>query len=240
MKAIALDPTYAPAFSELADIKQYYDFDWQGAEKDYQTALNLEPSNADILNSFGDVRHVQGHYREAEQYHRKALEFNPLKPLLYMSLANDLSYQGKFTEGITYFKKVLEIDPQYQRAHLYIGRNYIMMGKPELALEEIQKENIEVFKNFGLAAIYFSLNRKKEADEKLNEFIEKYQNHWRYLIAQLYAFRNEKEEAFKWLESAYNHRESWLWWIKNDPWLKNVQADPRYKTYLKKMNLPIK
>lgn len=238
LKAIALDPTYASGFSELADIKQYYDFDWQGAEKDYRTALNLEPSNADILNSLGDVRHAQGNYREAERYHRKALDFNPLKPLLYMSLASDLSYPGKFVEAIPYFKKVLELDPQYQRAHLYIGRNYIMMGKPELALEEIQKENMEVFKNFGLAAIYFSLDRKKEADEKLNEFIEKYQDQWRYLIAQLYAFRNEKEEAFKWLESAYNHRDSWLWWIKNDPWLKNIQADPRYKVILKKMNLP--
>ena len=239
LKAIALDPTYAPGFSELADIKQYYDFDWKGAEKDYQTALSIDPSNADILNSFGDVLHAQGHYREAEQYHRKALELNPLKPLLYMSLASDLSYPGKFAEAIPYYKKVLELDPQYQRARLYIGRNYIMMGKPELALEEIQKENMEVFKNFGLAIIYFSLNRKKEADEKLSEFIEKYQDHWRYLIAQLYAFRNEKEEAFKWLESAYDHRDSWLWWIKNDPWLKNIQHDLRYKTFMKKMNLPL-
>lgn len=239
LKAIALDPTYASGFSELADIKQYYDFDWKGAEKDYQTALQLEPSNADILNSFGDLFHAQGHYRKAEQYHRKALEFNPLKPLLYMSLASDLSYSGKFAEAIPFFKKVLELDPQFQRAHLYIGRNYIMMGKPELALEEIQKENMEVFKNFGLAVVYFSLNRKKEADQKLNEFIEKYQDHWRYLIAQLYAFRNEKEEAFKWLESAYNHRDSWLWWIKNDPWLKNLEGDPRHSTFLKKMNLPI-
>ena len=239
LKAIALDPTYASGFSELADIKQYYDFDWKGAEKDYQTALQLEPSNADILNSFGDLFHAQGHYRKAEQYHRKALEFNPLKPLLYMSLASDLSYSGKFAEAIPFFKKVLELDPQFQRAHLYIGRNYIMMGKPELALEEIQKENMEVFKTFGLAVVYFSLNRKKEADEKLNEFIEKYQDHWRYLIAQLYAFRNEKEEAFKWLESAYNHRDSWLWWIKNDPWLKNLEGDPRHSTFLKKMNLPI-
>lgn len=237
LKAIALDPTYASGFSELADIKQYHDFDWKGAEKDYQAALKLEPSNADILNSFGDILHAQGYYREAEQYHRKALEFNPLKPLLYMSLASDLSYSGKFAEAIPYFKKVLELDPQHQRAHLYMGRNYIMMRKPELALEEIQKENMEVFKNFGLAAIYFSLNRKKEADQKLNEFIEKYQDHWRYLIAQLYAFRNEKEEAFNWLESAYNHRDSWLWWIKNDPWLKNIQGDRRYKVILKKMNL---
>ncbi len=77
---------------------------------------------------------------------------------------------------------------------------------------------MEVFKNFGLAAINFSLDRK--ADEKLTEFIEKYQDHWRYLIAQLYAFRNEKEEAFKWPESAYDYRGRWLWWIKNDRWLK--------------------
>jgi TolB-like protein/Tfp pilus assembly protein PilF len=237
LKAIALDPGFALGYSELADIKQYYDFDWEGAEKNYQIALGLDPSNADILNSFGDVLHAQGRYHAAEQYHRKALEFNPLKPLLYMSLASDLSYQGKFAEAIPYFRKVLEIDPKYQRAHLYIGRNFIMMGKPELALEEIQKENMEVFKNFGLAGIYFALKQQKEADEKLNEFIDKYQHHWRYLIAQLYAFRNEKEKALNWLDSAYKHHDSWLWWIKNDPWLKNIQHEPRYNAILKKMNL---
>jgi adenylate cyclase len=237
LKAITLDPNYAPGYSELADIKQYYDFDWQGAEKNYQKALGLEPSNADILNSLGDVRHAQGHYLEAEQYHRKALEFNPLKPLLYMSLASDLSYEGKFAEAIPYFRKVLELDPKYQRAHLYIGRNYIMMGKPEMALEEIQKENLEVFKNFGLAIIYFALNRKTEADEKLNEFIKNYKDRWRYLIAQLFAFRNEREKALSWLDSAYNHKDSWLWWIKNDPWLKNIQNDSGYQSVLKKMNL---
>lgn len=239
LKAISLDNKYATGYLELADIKLYHDFDWNGAKDAYQMALSLEPGNAEIINGLGDVHHAVGRLKEAEQFYRKSIQLNPLKPITHMNLGNTLTSAGRFDEAILSFKKVLELDPQFQRAHLYIGRNYIMMEKPELALEEIQKENMEVFKNFGLAAIYFSLNRKKEADEKLNEFIEKYQDHWRYLIAQLYAFRNEKEEAFKWLESAYNHRDSWLWWIKNDPWLKNLEGDPRHSTFLKKMNLPI-
>jgi tetratricopeptide (TPR) repeat protein len=239
LNAISLDNKYATGYLELADIKLYHDFDWNGAKDAYQMALSLEPGNAEIINGLGDVHHAVGRLKEAEQFYRKSIQLNPLKPITHMNLGNTLTSAGRFDEAILSFKKVLELDPQFQRAHLYIGRNYIMMEKPELALEEIQKENMEVFKNFGLAAIYFSLNRKKEADEKLNEFIEKYQDHWRYLIAQLYAFRNEKEEAFKWLESAYNHRDSWLWWIKNDPWLKNLEGDPRHSTFLKKMNLPI-
>jgi len=73
----------------------------------------------------------------------------------------------------------------------------------------------------------------------LKEFLEKYQNEWSYLIAELYAFRNEKDAAFVWLEKAYNKKDSWLYWLKGDPLLKNLKSDPRHNAFLKKMNLPI-
>jgi serine/threonine-protein kinase len=113
------------------------------------------------------------------------------------------------------------------------------MGKPELALAEMQKENVDNFKIFGLALVHHALGRKKEADEKLKEFIENYRDNWSYLVAQLYAFRGEKEEAFVWLETAYNKKDSWLFWVKGDPLLKNLKSDPRYDSFLKRMNLPV-
>ncbi|HLF47010.1 MAG TPA: tetratricopeptide repeat protein, partial [Chitinophagaceae bacterium] len=237
LKAIALDPNYAAAYRELGDIKLYHDFDWKGAEAAYQMAHDLEPSDADVLTGLGDHMNALGQCREAEQFYKKAMVFNPLKPIIYLDLGNALSCDGRFAEAIKYFKKILEINPQYQRAHLYIGRNYLLMRKPELALKEMQQENLEIFKTFGLALAYHALGRKNEADEKLKEFIENYRENWSYLIAQLYAFRGEREEAFAWLETAYNKRDSWLFWVKSDPLLKNIQNDPRYKAILKKMNL---
>ena len=237
LKAIELDSTYAQGYIELGDIKLYHDFDWKGAEEAYRKALHLEPSNADVLTGLGDHQNVIGRYREAEEYYKKALRFNPLKPIIYLDLGNALSCYGRYTDAIQYFNKILEINPEYQRAHMYIGRNYILMGKTAQALPEMEKENLQIFKTFGLALAYHALNRKKEAYNQLKKFIGTYGNEWPYLLAQLYAFRDEKEEAMKWLEIAFNKRDSWLFWIKGDLLMKNVQSDPRYKSILQKMNL---
>jgi tetratricopeptide (TPR) repeat protein len=237
LKAIALDSTYADGYRELGDVRLYHDFDWHGAEEAYRMALRLEPSDADVLIGLGNLQHVSGHCREAEKFYRKAIEFNPLKPIIYLNIGNALSCDGRFAEAIPYFNKILEINPKYQRAHLYIGINYLLMGKPQQALAEMEKENLENFKNFGLALAYHALGRKKEADEKLKEFTETYGNEWSYLIAELHSFRGEKEEALSWLETAYNKRDSWLFWIKSDPLLKNIEDEPRYKSLLKKLNL---
>ena len=101
----------------------------------------------------------------------------------------------------------------------------------------MEKENMVIFKTFGLALVYHSLDRKKEADEKLKEFIESYGSKWSYLVAGLYSFRGENETALKWLEIAFDKKDSWLYWIKTDPMLKNIQREERFKIILNKMNL---
>jgi tetratricopeptide (TPR) repeat protein len=239
LKAISLDKNYATGYLELADIKLYHDFDWNGARSAYEMAISLEPGNAEIINGMGDADHPVGRLKEAVEMYKKSILLNPLKPITHMNLGNALTTGGRFEEAIPYFKTVLELNPQHQRAHMYIGRNYILMGKPNVALEEMQKENVENFKIFGLALVYHALGRKTEADEKLKEFIENYRDNWSYLIAQLCAFRGEKEEAFAWLETAYNKKDSWLFWVKGDPLLKNLKTDPRYNAFLKKMNLSL-
>lgn len=238
LKAISLDNTYATGYLELADIKTYHDFDWNGAKEAYQMALSLEPGNAEIVNGLGDAHQSVGLLKEAEQFYRKSILLDPLRPIVHMNLGNTLTSTGRYKEAIASFKKALEINPQFQRAHMYQGRNYLLMGKPDLALKEMEIENVEIFKVFGLALAYHALGQKQEADKKLKEFKEKYQNNWSYLLAQLHAFRNEKDEAFAWLETAYNKKDSWLFWVKSDQLLKNLKTDPRYKAFLVKMNLP--
>ncbi len=108
-----------------------------------------------------------------------------------------------------------------------------------MALKEMQQESMEVFKTFGLALAYHALGRRKEADEMLKEFTDKYQNEWTYLMAELHAYRGEKDKAFVWLENAYSKKDSWLAFLKADPLLENLWSDPRYNALLKKMNLPL-
>jgi hypothetical protein len=86
---------------------------------------------------------------------------------------------------------------------------------------------------------YHALGRKKESDVALSEFIAKYHADAAYQIAAVYAFRNQSDEAFEWLERAYAQRDGGLIETKMDPLLKNLRKDPRYIALLKKLNLPI-
>ncbi|HET9434244.1 MAG TPA: tetratricopeptide repeat protein, partial [Chitinophagaceae bacterium] len=237
LKAISLDNTLAVGYLELADIKLYHDFDWKGAEETYQKALSLEPQNAEIIVGNGSLNEAIGSWKEAAKFYKQAIDLDPLKPIYYLGMGNNQTAVGQINEAILSFKKALDIDPRFQRAHLYQGINYLLLGKTDLALKEIEQENNELFKTFGLALAYHALGRKLEADETLKDFADKYQNNWSYLLAQLHAFRGEKDEAFGWLETAYNKKDSWLFWVKGDPLLKNLKTDPRYNAFLKKMNL---
>jgi TolB-like protein/Tfp pilus assembly protein PilF len=240
LKSIALDKDLAEGYVELGDQYLYSEFNWKAAEENYLKALKLEPDNPDILYSLGGgLYFATGRWDDAIKNMKRCIELDPLKPLSHLNLGNILSHAGRIGEATPYLKKALELNPQFQRAHLYLGRNYLVSGKTDLALKEIQQENLEVFRTFGMALVYHALGKKKEADEVLATFIEKFQNEWNYLLAELYAFRGEKDKALMWLETAYQNKDGWLVFLKGDPLMKNLKTDNRYKAFLKKMNLSL-
>jgi TolB-like protein/Tfp pilus assembly protein PilF len=240
LKSIALDKDLAEGYVELGDQYLYSEFNWKAAEENYLKALKLEPDNPDILYSLGGgLYFATGRWDDAIKNMKRCIELDPLKPLSHLNLGNILSHAGRIGEATPYLKKALELNPQFQRAHLYLGRNYLVSGKTDLALKEIQQENLEVFRTFGMALVYHALGKKKEADEVLAIFMEKFQNEWNYLLAELYAYRGENDKALLWLETAYQNKDGWLVFLKGDPLMKNLKTDNRYKAFLKKMNLSL-
>jgi len=91
---------------------------------------------------------------------------------------------------------------------------------------------------FLYAIAYHALGRQKESDAALNELITKYRARGAYQIAEVYAFRNQSDEAFEWLDRAYAQRDSGLIGTKVEPLLKSLHNDPRFTAFLKKLNLP--
>jgi len=87
------------------------------------------------------------------------------------------------------------------------------------------------------ALAYFALEQRKESDTALSELIAKDQKTAEYEIAEVYAFRNQLNEAFEWLDRAYVRHNDGLILAKIDPFLKNLHNDPRYAALLKKLNL---
>jgi TolB-like protein/class 3 adenylate cyclase/Flp pilus assembly protein TadD len=237
MKAISLEPTSTAALIVLGNVKLFFEFDWEGAKDAFNKALSIEPSNASAQHMLGAVNQILGNRDEAIQQGQIAILLDPLRPTAYIMLAAGYTNSNRLDEANAVYKKLLEMYPMFQRVHMYLGRNYLLQGKYQAALEEMQKENTEVFKHFGLVLAWQALNNRKESDSLMASFVEKYQDSWAYLIAELHAFRGEREEAVEWLQKALQRRDTWITWIKGDPLLKSIWNHPGYIDVLKKMNL---
>jgi len=123
-------------------------------------------------------------------------------------------------------------------AHWVLSQIYVIQGRPQDALPEIELVRYDPVRAFLHPIVYYALGRKKESDAALNELITKHHASNPYEIAQVYAFRNQPDEAFEWLGRAYAQREDQLTETKVDPLLKNLHSDPRFAALLKKLNLP--
>jgi hypothetical protein len=86
--------------------------------------------------------------------------------------------------------------------------------------------------------VYHALGREQDSIAKLAELIAKHDTDSAYQIAEVYAFRQESDKAFEWLERAYEQRDAGLPEIKTDPLFKSLRHDSRYTVLLKRMSLP--
>jgi tetratricopeptide (TPR) repeat protein len=146
---------------------------------------------------------------------------------------------GRLDEAEAAFRKVLELNPEYPNAHRLLGLLYLARSSPEAAFREMERENDPSWRRLGLALAYPALGRKTEADAALREILEKDKEDSAFQIAEVYAFRGEADEAFEWLNRAYAQRDGGLSHIKGNPLLRDLEGDPRYAAFLKKMRLPL-
>lgn len=234
-----MDPNSAEAHAALGQIKTSYDWDWTGADASFKRALELEPGNAEVVSWASVLSFCLGRFDEAIQLGRRAVELDPLNGKAYSNLASAALSAGQLDETEVAVRKLLELNPDFPSGRQLLGQVYLGRSKPEAALEEMERETDPLWRRFGLALAYHALGRKKEADAALAELIEKDHEEMAYQIAEVHAVRGEAGQAFAWLERAYAQRDSGCSYTKADPLLKSLEADPRYKAFLKKMRLPL-
>ena len=146
--------------------------------------------------------------------------------------------EGKLDKAEADYKKAHELRPDDFLSSTFLSEIYVLQGRPQEALPEIERIGYDPVRAFLYAIAYHALGRQEESDTALRELIAKYQATDSYLIAEIYAFRNQSDEAFEWLDRAYAQRNSGLIHTKVDPLLKSLRNDPRFAGLLKKLNLP--
>jgi serine/threonine-protein kinase len=236
-EALMLNPELGDAYSAMGEIQMLHDWDWSGADASYRRALALEPGDAGVLRGAGALARMLGRLDESIRLYRLAIE---IEPLLYghRNLGLALLYAGRQEQAEAAFGKALELHPEMAKAHALLCRVYLAQSRPREALREAERENHPAFRPYALALAYHALGRKKESDASLEELIN-FPTGAPSLVAGVYAYRGETDQAFRWLERAYTERDDGLAEIKADPLMKPLQSDPRYQALLKKMGLPL-
>jgi TolB-like protein/DNA-binding winged helix-turn-helix (wHTH) protein/Tfp pilus assembly protein PilF len=237
-RALALNPNLAEAHAQMGRLKLQLDFDWAGADASIQRAITLEPGNSENVRLAAGSAAVLGRLDEALQLNRRSVDLDPLNRNSWESLGETEFFMGQLDKAAVDIKKALELSPDVSSSHFLLSQIYIIQGRPQDALPEIEQERSDLNRAFLYPIAYYALGREKESDAALSEFIAKYQAGGAYQIAEVYAFRNQSDKAFEWLDRAYAQRDGGLIATKVEPLLKSLHKDPRFAAFLKKLNLP--
>jgi TolB-like protein/Flp pilus assembly protein TadD len=239
--AIRLDPRSGRAHAVLAGVHIEYDWNWQAAAKEVETALALSPNDPVVLTFAAKNKQALGQCNEAKRFIDDSLARDPLNPASLVIDGWINVCLGRLQDAERAYRRVLEIAPTYSYSHYFLGVDLLLQGKADAAVAEMQSE-LPDGRLPGLALAYFAAHRSKEADLMLAE-LEKNSadaSTWGYEndLAESYALRDQKDEAFRWIDRAYTQKDVDLYRIKSNGLLTNLKPDPRWKSFLRKMNLP--
>jgi TolB-like protein/Tfp pilus assembly protein PilF len=237
-RAIALDPRLAGGYEALAYIQTAYDWDWGAAEANYRKALELEPGNADVLRSVALLFARLGRFDEAAVGLRKAVDRDPVAAT-YSNLSYVLGASGHWRESESAARTALALGPTSILRHFNLARALLFEGRTTAALDELRAEVGENWRLMGQSLALYAAGRRTESNRALAEFEAKYANHSAMQIADVHAYRGNRDAAFAWLERAYAQRDPGIADLKSDPWLSSLRGDPRYIEWLKRLRLPL-
>ena len=246
-KALEIDGTIAEAHVALGRIKANYDWDWPGAEVEFKRAIEINP-NYSGAHYFYALNYLvpMGRLDEAAAELRRALELDQFSLIVNTNLGLILYYQGRYDEAIAQYRSALELEQRSVTARLRLIDVYAQIGKFDEALAEHEliveprgSENPKYLKQLR-EALHQSgpqgywrtrLEQAKEKTKAKAEYVPPTS------VAGFAARLGDKEQAFEWLEKAYQERDEGLTRLKLDPRYQNLRSDPRYAGLLRRINL---
>lgn len=246
-KALQLDPALGEAHASLGSSRNDFDWDWAGAEQSFQRAIALNPNYAPAHQRYAAHLAVMRRFAEARVEIERAHELAPLDKALQ---ADGIAYYyaRDYASVIRQANKVLELDPNFPLAHIWLGMAYQQTGKYAEAAEEFQKakalpgETLQVTATALLAHANGRAGKQGEARRGINELRrlsgQRYVSPGFFSLA--YVGLGDRENAFQWMEKAYQERSPLMVRIQTEPMLDGVRDDPRFQDFLRRMKFPQK
>ncbi|HEU5185673.1 MAG TPA: protein kinase [Gemmatimonadaceae bacterium] len=241
--ALALDAGLGEAHGVLAFLKFIADYDWTGAEREYQRAIELNPGSAEIYDSYGLLLSSLGRFDEAIAAQKHAQELDPLTTVASSDLASALLRAGRYDDAAKEAQRLIQLEPGFPMGHSTLGWAYVKLGKCDDGLRELEHAvaispaNTLFLAQLGQA--YAETGKVQQAREILGRLEELAKQRYvsPYHMAYVYTGLSEPDEAIDWLERAYEERAGGVYGIKGSFLFRSLQPHARFQALLRKMNL---
>ena len=252
-KALALDPSLAEAHAALGMVKSHYDFDLVGAQREFLKAIELNPNSAYAHLFYSNCYLApMGRMSEAIAENQRALQLDPLSLPINNFMGMTYMFAENYEKAYQQFQHTIAMDPTFPLAHLYFSWLLTTMGKYEESIKENEKSELlggsspedaaaeaaamlQAFKTGGEKGFWQKnlertlLTLKQSGSDSADATG----------VASAYALVGDKDNAFKWLDKAYEERDGAdIMLLKCVPPFKSLRGDPRFADLLRRLGLP--
>ncbi|HJP94425.1 MAG TPA: protein kinase [Pyrinomonadaceae bacterium] len=249
-KAVDADPSLAEAYTSRAFVRLSYDWDWLGAQSDFQQALKLNPKYPTAHQWYASYLMQMGKFSLAKDEIEEAHKLDPLSPIIGANTGLYSYYEHNYDDAIAKYKSTLQSDPDFWVARHYLALAYVQKGMYQEAIAELRKlikapesgpipdkvvdAELEMSASLGFA--YGMAGKQAEARAILAQLETLSQR--RYVsplyFAIVYAGLKNNDEAIEYLDKAFDARHPGLVLIRIEPMFDGLRSDERFKQLIKR------
>jgi len=244
LTALKLDDSLAEAHASLAFVEMHYEWNWKESEKGFRRAIELNPNYATAHQWFAYWLMAQGRRDESIAENELARKADPLSIIIRTDAADLLCAAGRFDEAIQKAREAMDLDPDFRLGHYFLGLAYAGKQMYPEALAEYQKgvalDSKDEWSLSGMGWVYALMHDRRKAEEIIRRLRQDARERpdLALEIAIIYSALGEKNEAFDWLENAYQNRDGGLMLVNSYWYFEQIRSDPRYAEFVKKIGLP--
>jgi TolB-like protein/Tfp pilus assembly protein PilF/tRNA A-37 threonylcarbamoyl transferase component Bud32 len=237
-RAVELDPNDFEALVARGRVRTVLAWDWAGARSDFERALTLGPGSANVYLGFSALLAALGEVPQALEYAQKAYALDPVNSIAVFQLSSVYNASGQYAAARKVLKKALETTPEAGFSLRELAFTELLDGHPSEALVISKTNPVDWMRDLGAVLAEHSLGNEAASTAALNRLTANAGKTATYQVAEAHAWRGELDAAFEWLEKARQAGDAGLRYLKFDPLLKSLRADPRYAAMLTTLKLP--
>jgi TolB-like protein/lipoprotein NlpI len=237
-KAVALSPNLPEALSSRGILRAFVEYDWAGAKADLERAIALHGNDAEARRRYGVLLMDLGRIQDGIAELRRAVQLDPLGQS-WTALGALYEAAGQHALSEAAFRRHLEFTPDGVGGMMGLGRALLQQSRPEDALAVFRRCPAEDYRLWGETVAEHALGRSAASQAALEALIAKYGHTSAFYIAEVYAWRGDKDAAFRWLERAVSEPGALGGKFRMSAFLRKIDDDPRYAAVLRKMKLPV-